>query len=249
MVANMLKQPQGSMTENIVFDVDSDTEANPQATIVLSLSHITGKGLEIRQGTDNNLVYLINKTLLAISASGLADKNDDPKTLEPAVTIGPNLAVSTTAISDLTEIPFTEFQYDYAVPPDYRDKILNEIRTDAGQVKDDVIVTNNTGLYALYGIDHIDLVLAIINPNEPDPTIALLYTTNVISLATDGAVTFVDFLLPVASYLSKWSVAYSTVIHFTNNTVQQNDPQHIEDINSVGKLINLTVSNLNLHKA
>jgi hypothetical protein len=52
--------------------------------------------------------------------------------------------------------------------------------------------------------------------------------------------------LPVASYLSKWSLAYSSVIHFADNSIQQNDPQHIEDINSVGKLINLTVSNLNL---
>ena len=118
-------------------------------------------------------------------------------------------------------------------------------------MKDDVIVTNNTGLFALYNIDHIDFILAIVNPVEPDPAKAVLYTTNVISLTTDGAVTFVDFVLPVVSYLSKWAVVYSTVIHFTDNTVQpqQNDPQHIEDINSVGKLINLTASNLNLHKS
>lgn len=250
LIANRLKQSEGKMIETIVFDVDSDTDANPQASILLSLEDVTGKGLEIRQATDTNLVYLINKTLFAISASSLADKNDDPKTLDPAVAITHNQAVSTTAISDLTEIPFTEFQYTYQLGDDYRNKILNEIRTDAGQVvKDDVIVTNNTGLFALYNIDHIDFVLAIVNPAEPDPTKAVLYTTNVISLMTDGAVTFVDFVLPVVSYLSKWAVVYSTVIHFTNNTVQQNDPQHIEDINSVGKLINLTASNLNLHKS
>jgi hypothetical protein len=249
LIANRLKQAEGKMIETIVFDVDSDADANPQASIVLSLEDITGKGLEIRHAADDNFVYLINKTLLTISASQLADKNDDPKSLDPAVTINPNQAVSTNAITDITEIPFTQFQYNYEVQPDYRDKILNEIRTDAGQVvKDDVIVTNNTGLFALYNIDHIDFVLAIVNPAEPDPVKAVLYTTNVISLTKDGAVTFVDFLLPVASYLSKWSVVYSTVIHFTDNTIQQNDSQHVEDINTVGKLINLTVSNLNLHK-
>jgi hypothetical protein len=58
-----------------------------------------------------------------------------------------------------------------------------------------------------------------------------------------------DFALPVLSYLSQWSVAYSTVIHFTDNRVRQNEPQHIEGINSVGKVINLTVSNLNLRKS
>ena len=250
LIANRLKQAEGKMIENIVFDVDSDADANPQASILLSLEDITGKGLEIRHATDDNFVYLINKTLLTISASQLADKNDDPKSLDPPLTINPNQAVSTNAITDLTEIPFTQFQYNYEVQPDYRDKILNEIRTDAGQVvKDDVIVTNNTGLFALYNIDHIDFVLAIVNPAEPDSVKAMLYTTNVISLTKDGAVTFVDFLLPVASYLSKWSVVYSTVIHFTDNTVQQNDPQHVEDINTIGKLINLTVSNLNLHKS
>jgi hypothetical protein len=250
LIANMLKRAEGKMIETIVFDVDSDVDANPQASIVLSLEDITGKGLDIRYAADDNFVYLINKTLLTISASQLADKNDDPKSLDPPVTINPNQAVSTNAITDITEIPFTQFQYNYEVQPDYRDKILNEIRTDAGQeVKDDVIVTNNTGLFALYNIDHIDFVLAIVNPAEPDAVKAVLYTTNVISLIKDGAVTFVDFLLPVASYLSKWSVVYSTVIHFTDNTVQQNDPQHVEDINAVGKLINLTVSNLNLHKS
>jgi hypothetical protein len=251
-IVNMLKQPQGRLTETISFAVDSDTEPNPQAAIVLSLDHITGKGLQISQATDSNLVYLINNTLFTISASSLADKNDDPKTLEPAVTIDPNRGMKTTAISDVTEIPFTEFQYSYDVGADYRAKILNEIRTDAGQVvKDDVIVTNNTGLYTLYGIDHIDFLLAIVNPSEPDPAKAVLYTTNQISLTTDGAVTFVDFLLPVASYLSKWSAVYSTVIHFTDTTVppQQNEPQHVEDINSVGKVINLTASNLSLHKS
>jgi len=251
-IANRLKQSEGKMIETIVFDVDSDTDPNPQASILLSLENVTGKGLEIHQATDSNLVYLINKTLFTISASSLADKNDDPKALVPAVAITHDQAVSTTAISDLTEIPFTEFQYTYALGSDYRDKILNEIRTDAGQVvKDDVIVTNNTGLFTLYNIDHIDLILAIVNPAEPDPAKAVLYTTNVISLTTDGAVTFVDFVLPVVSYLSKWAVVYSTAIHFTDNTVptQQNEPQHIEDINSVGKLINLTASNLNLHKS
>jgi hypothetical protein len=205
--------------------------------------------LQISQATDSNLVYLINNTLFTIAASSLADKNDDPKALEPAVTIDPNQGVKTTAINDVTEIPFTEFQYSYVLGHDYRAKILNEIRTDAGQiVKDDVIVTNNTGLYTLYGIDHIDFLLAIVNPVEPDPVKAVLYTTNEIS--TDGAVTFVDFLLPVASYLSKWSAVYSTVIHFTDDAVspQQNGPQHIDDINSVGKVINLTASSLNLHK-
>jgi hypothetical protein len=250
LIASRLKQTQGKMIENIVFAVDSDTDANPQASIVLSLEDITGKGLDIRQDAVNNVVYLINKTLLTISASKLADKNDEPKNLEPPVAINANQAVSTNAITDVTEIPFTEFQYKYGVQPNYRDKILNEIRTDAGQeVKDDVIVTNNTGLFALYGIDHIDLTLAIVNPDEPDPAKAVLKSTNVISLGTDGAVTFIDFVLPVVSYLSKWSVAYSTVIHFTDSRVQQNGPQHIEDINSVGKVINLTVSNLNLRKA
>ncbi len=254
LIANRLKRVEGKMIETIVFDVDSDADANPQASIVLSLGDITGKGLEIRRppdnNVDNNVVYLVNKTLLTISASGLTDNNDDPKSLDPPVTINANQAVSTNAIADITEIPFTQFQYSYELGPDYKDKILNEIRTDAGQgVNDDVIVTNNTGLFALYGIDHIDFVLAIINPNEPDPAKAVLYTTNVMSLATDGAVTFIPFVLPVASYLSKWSVAYSTVIHFTDNRVQPNDPQHIEDINSVGKLINLTVSSLNLDKS
>jgi hypothetical protein len=69
------------------------------------------------------------------------------------------------------------------------------------------------------------------------------------SFATDGAVTFIDFVLPVVSYLSKRSVVYSTVIRFTDSRVQQNEPQHIEDINGAGKLINLTVSNVNLRRS
>lgn len=255
LIANRLKRTEGRMIENIVFDVDSDTDTNPQASIVLSLEDITGKGLTIQQDAkDPKIVYLINRTLLQISASGLADKNDDPKQLgPPPVTINPNQAVSTASISDVTEIPFTEFEYKYTAVENtgagnYKDNILKEVRTDAGQVvKDDIIVTNNTGLFSLYNIDHIDFILSIVNPEDPEHP---LYTTNVISLAKDkdGEVTFIDFMLPVVAYLSKWSVIYSTLIHFADNTTQQNDLQHIEDINSVGKLINLTVSNLNLHK-
>ncbi len=247
-IASMLKHSEGKMIETIMFGVDSDTDATPQSSIVLSLGSITGKGLEIQKSTTDNSVFLINKTLMPISAARLADKDDDPKNLEPAVVINANQAITTTAITDVTEIGSTEFEYNYLPGQDYLDRILKEIRTDAQQVvQDDIIVTNNTGLFALFKINHIDFVMSIVNPDDPDPAHAL-HSTNLISLATDGAVTFISFVLPVAKYLSKWSVVYSTVIHFTDNTSQPNDPQLIADINSVGKTINLTVSNLKLHK-
>jgi len=248
LIASMLKQPEGKMIENLFFEVDSDIEVNPQSSIVLSLEKITGKGLNIEQNNDDKTVYIINKTLLNIAATAFADKTDDPKNLDPSVSISPNQAIATTAIADVTEIPETEFEYSFKPDENYKDKILKEIRTDAGQqVNDDIIVTNNTGLFEMYNIDHIDFIFSIVDPNDPD-TSHSLYNNN-ISLGTDGAVTFIPFALPVANYLSKWSVIYSTFIHFNkNDTIQQNDPQQIEDLNSIGKLINLTVSNLDLHK-
>jgi len=245
-IALMLKKPQGGMFETISFDIDSDTDANPQSSILLSLNNITGNGLHIQQIAEDNSVYLMNKTLYTISVSALADKKDAAKILNPEVAIDPNKSVTTTAISDHTEIPFTEFNYKYSPVQDYVENILNEIRTDAGKDVHDVItITNNTGLFSLFNIDQIDLLLSIINPDTSEA----LYNTNVISLNSekDGALTSIDFFLPVNTYLNKWAIVYSTEIHFTDSTVQANEPEIIEDINNIGKVINLTVTNLHLN--
>jgi hypothetical protein len=53
----------------------------------------------------------------------------------------------------------------------------------------------------------------------------------------------------VAQYLSKWAAVYSTVINFEDGTQQVNAVQYVDDLNSIGKLINLTVSKLDLHIA
>ncbi len=244
-IASILKDPNGKMFETIAFAVDSDTEPNPQSSIILSLENISGSGLDIQPG-DNGEVYLINKTLFDISASGIADKDDEPKNLNPSVLIPNNNAVKTTSIDDVAEINSTEFEYTFNINEIYTDRILKEIRIDAGQeVKDTIVITNNTGLFNIYHIERIDISLSIFNPDDPDLSRAL-YTTNTIELTVDGDITFIDFMLPVANYLSKWSIIYLTTIHFTNAVVQQNEPKQINDINSIGKIVNLTASNLDL---
>jgi hypothetical protein len=121
------------------------------------------------------------------------------------------------------------------------------MRTDVQNVTDSVIVTNNTGLFGMFNIKQIDIILYILPQGETDCSKALQTLTK--SIVKDGSINYLPFVLPVGQYSSKWSAVYTTNLIFSDGTNQQNNIQVIEDLNSIGKVINLTVSILNLSKS
>ena len=139
-------------------------------------------------------------------------------------------------------------RYDFHANPNYTNQVLNEIRVvSLDTISNDIIVTNNTGLFSLYEIASIDFVISIIRPGETDATKSLATVSK--ALIVDGALNHVPFALPVAQYLGKRSAVYSTVVNFQDGTQQLNEVQLIDDLNSIGKLINLMSSRLNLHNS
>jgi hypothetical protein len=235
------------LTTTVTLDVDSDVEPAPQSTIALSLNTIAGNGL-IVQADDTGGRHLVNRTFYEITVDSYqAAATDEPTLLKSALRVPANNSVSADSVGVTGDVSHAVFGYAYHANADYVDQVLKEIRVvNVDTIDDDIIVTNNTGLFSLYNITSIDFAVSIIEPGETDPKKALAVAST--TLIKDGVINHVPFTLPVAKYLSTKSAVYSTVVNFANNTQQVNPAQLIEDLNKAGKLINLTVSRLNLSK-
>lgn len=233
-----------SMADLISFDVDSGETIMPHAAIELSLNLLCGNGLLIQKNELDGKIYFVNRTFFDISVSALV--TDVETAITPPLVINKNSVVqvpaTVTADNFLTTIP----KYTYNLSQDYNNSVLAEMRTSVQNVTDCIIFTNNTGLFSLYHIKQIDITTYIVLAGETDLSKAL--RTIAISVVTDGVINYMPFVLPIGQYSSKWSVVYSTNILFADGSTQQNNVQVIDDLNTIGKVINLTVSNLNLPK-
>jgi hypothetical protein len=240
-----------SMVANVYFDIDNKSGIPVQTAIELSLSNISGNGLSLVKNDADKTVYVLNQTFYEISVSSLSL---DLETLfNPELLIENNNALITST-SVVAPAPVTTENYLNVVPryrykasQDYINSVLAEMRTDVQNVTDSVIVTNNTGLFGMFNIKQIDIILYILPQGETDCSKALQTLTK--SIVKDGSINYLPFVLPVGKYSSKWSAVYTTNLIFSDGTNQQNNIQVIEDLNSIGKVINLTVSILNLSKS
>lgn len=258
-IAATIKGQMGNaaIVNNIFFEIDSDTETLPQSSIVLGLNTITGNGLGIEKNNVDNQIYLLNQTLYDINIKAIAPKDDSvavPLSNSNSLFVIKNSTAANVAdniqSSDINADNYLSILPYYAYVPnkDYFNTVLNEIRIDAQKnISDSIIVTNNTGLFGLYNINRIDVTIYILSADETDFSKA--FDTIPISIIKDGSINNVPFTLPIGNYISKWSVVYSTNLTFSDGTTQQNNVQVIKDINSIGKVINLTVANLNLSNA
>jgi len=257
-IAATIKGQMGSaaIVNSLVFEIDSDADVLPQSAISLSLSSITGNGLIIEKNDSDNQLYFVNQTLYDISLNALVTGIDSElmpaKSNNPLLVISNNTVANITALQPPLNITTDNYStviadYSYAAPKDYFNTILTEIRIDAqNNIRDSIIVTNNTGLFSLYNINRIDVIVYILAADETD--VAKAVASVPISIIKDGSINNVPFTLPVGTYITSWSVVYSTNLFFTNGSTQQNNVQVIKDINSIGKVINLTVATLNLSK-
>jgi hypothetical protein len=239
----------GGMADTLNWLIDSDDAINPQSAVVLSLQNVTGSGLQLSKDPSTNKIYLVNRTLYDVAITNFTADSPNAGILNAAIaniTISGNTSVDlTTQYSDVSLISTDALDYNYKANPDYINQVIKELRFNADQVDDDVIVTNNTGLFATYGITAIEFFISIIKPGETDPAQALITAQKTIT--QDGVINHVPFVLPVTAYLSKWSAVYYTVISFANGTSKATNPVLIDDLNSVGKIINLTITNLELN--
>jgi hypothetical protein len=246
-VASQLKVPGGELTATISFDVDSDDEPSAQSTVVLSLLRLSGNAVRFESGGTSGPV-LLNRTLCDVVLDAIQAPASDEQVLAAPVRLGPN------GVADSSVLPFPVdstppvLRYTLLGTSAYLSMVLNEIRVvNLDTISDVIIVTNNTGLFSLFKIASIDFVISIIEPGQTDPEKALATASK--SLIVDGAVNNIPFVLPVIKYLAKRSAVYSTVINFQDGTQQMNPVQYIDDLNQIGKLVNLTVSRLNLKKS
>ncbi|MDQ2718572.1 MAG: hypothetical protein M3Z26_02240 [Bacteroidota bacterium] len=250
-IAKKIKgQMQGvSMATDIFFDIDSKPKNPVHATIDLSLNKIMGNGLSLIKNDEK--VYLLNDTFYDISIDSLS--LDSETTLNPSLVIGNNnTLINNTSV--VAPPPVTPDNYLNVIPrytfkssQDYINNILAEMSTDVQKVSiyDSVIVTNNTGLFKIYNIDHIIITLYILPEGVTDYTKVLPLSK---SIAMDGSINYIPFGLTIDQYSSKLTAVYTTYLTFTDKTVQQNEKQVIDNLNNIGKVINLTVTNLNLSK-
>jgi hypothetical protein len=246
-VAQRIKLGHGDIIGTLAFDIDcGDTAAPPQSTIDLSLIKVAGNALAV-QVDGQGAQFVVNRTLYDLRLSHTQTLTTDGVPMAQTVSVPANHAIPAGVDGIPVEISQTYFNYelrDHA--PSYLEQVLNEIRAvNLDSISDDIIVTNNSGLFSMYKIASIDFLASIIKPDEANPDNALCRITK--NLAVDGEINHVPFALPVAQYLSKWAAVYSTVINFQDGKQQVNSAQYIDDLNSIGKLINLTVSKLNLH--
>jgi hypothetical protein len=239
-IAQQVKRDVGfppPLTATMTSAVDAEDGA-PQSAIALSLNRICGNGLSLESDLGGN-ASLANHTLYGAEVTAYQGKTGE--TLLPAPIEVP---ANRTAAPIGSGAP-TTLRYSFVPNPDYLNQILKEIRVvNLDTISDDVIVTNNTGLFDLYKIASIDFIMSIITPGENDPAKALAVAST--TIIKDGVINHVSFTLPVAQYLSRYSAVYSTVVNFRDGRQQPNPASLIEDLNNIGKLINLTVSKLNL---
>ena len=242
-VSEQLKVPGGGIIGNVTFDVDADSDPTPQATIWLALSRVSGNGI-VLQTNGGVGRCLVNKTLYKVSVDAYQTVLGSETLLPAPLQLPANGFVSTAAAGLFGDLPQVAFRCAFKPDSNYTDSVLKEVRINADTIRDQIIVTSNTGLFSLFKIDSIAFVLSIIKPGETDPEKALTRVS--MRLSVDGAINQLPFVLPVNQYLSKWSAIYSTAVNFLDGTQQVNPPRIIDDLNAVGKSINLTASKLNL---
>lgn len=239
-IAQQVKRDVGfppPLTATITLAVDAEEEV-PQSAIALSLSRICGNGLWLESDSGGN-PSLANHTLYDAEVTAYQDTTGETHLAAP-IEISANRAAAVIGSGAASTL-----RYSYVANPDYLNQVLKEIRVvNLDTISDDLIVTNNTGLFDLYKIASIDFVMSIIRPGETDPAKALAVAST--TIIKDGVINHVPFTLPVAQYLSRCSAVYSTFVNFRDGRQQANPAALIDDLNSIGKLINLTVSKLNL---
>ena len=245
-IAERLKIPGGGFTEDITFTIDSTHNTNPKSSIALSLWDITGNGLLVHKSKDNLNCSFCNQTLYTIEADKFTNQLTEVKSFEPVLKIGPNEELAGNLQTETDEIHAAAYHYQYKADEAYIKTIVKEIRlvnvTD--DITDGVIVTTNAGLFELKGIDHIDFELSIVSPNDPGKDL-FRQSWQIIK---DGVVNPFTFNMPVGAYLSERITFYSTVITFKDpeKPKQVNEIVGPINLNDIGKIINLTISKLNL---
>ncbi len=249
LVGDIIKGQMGGapMAATISFDIDCSDTPHPKAVIEISLNKISGNGLLLQKNEADNKVYFLNRTFYDVSVTGIT--SDTEKIIDPALTVSKNNSMEAPIPVTVDNFSLIIPIYTYSLNQDYNNSVLAEMRVDVQNVSDIIIVTNNTGLFNMYKIAEVDIVIYILPTGETDISKAIRTVSKSINADKDGAINYVPFVLPVDQYSRKWSVHYSTTVIFTDGRNPQNNVQIIEDLNSIGNVINLTVSNLNLSKS
>ncbi|MEO7215513.1 hypothetical protein [Mucilaginibacter sp.] len=245
-IAGLLKATAGGLVDKLVWKVDTPADIVVQSAVKLSLFTVTGDALRYMVDVANDAKYLSNNSLYDVIINSYIN-NGTSADVTPAALIEGNNTVATSALSfgpAITNV--SDLNYAYKANDDYVKQVLKELRFNADEVDDSIIVTNNTGLFAKHNIKQIDFNISITKSGDTDPANVLTSATK--SITEDGAINHIPFILPVANYLSNWSAIYYTVISFTDGTAQlATDPVLIDDINRIGKVINLTATSLGLN--
>lgn len=257
-IAATLKGQMGNaaIVNTIFFDVDSENDSQTQSAINLSVVTVAGNGLWIDKNISDGQVYMVNQTLYDISVNDLlipdVNANAPSSNTNPLYVVTKNLIANVNTFPAAIKVTTDNYQlvipcYKYSATKEYFDSVLPELRIDTQKnVSDCFIITNNTGLFSLYSITKIDATVYILAATETD--ISKAFATVLLSITQDGKINNINFVLPVGDYIAGWSVVYATCITFIDGTTKQNNVQVIKDINSIGKVINLTASVLNLSK-
>jgi hypothetical protein len=194
--------------------------------------------------SDKDKHLLFNKTIYDAQVSGYLTATGPDQPLQPFLvkaeqTWSDQLPDFSSAGSDYA------FDYTYQLNPVYADNLLPEMRTDVAQVTDNVIVTTNAGLFSLFGIDHIDFEFQVLDPRATDTTPIL--STASLRIDQDGKYFQLPFVLSASQYYSSRLASWYTIVSYRDRTdTSTSDPRQPFDLNSIGKLINLTPTNLHL---
>lgn len=242
-LAGLLKSTAGGIVDKFVWKVDTPADIVVQSAVKLSLFAVTGDALSYSVNVADDTKYLSNNSLYDVAINSYSNSGATTDVTPPALIGGNNTVVTSSldfgaAISNVSDL-----NYAYNADEDYVKQVLKELRFNADEVDDSIIVTNNTGLFAKHNIKQIDFYISITRSGDTDPANVLTSATK--SITEDGVINHISFILPVANYLSNWSAIYYTVITFADGTAQlATDPVLIDDINRIGKVINLTATSL-----
>jgi len=245
-LAGLLKTTAGGLVDKFVWKIETPADIVVQSAVKLSLFTVTGDALSYSISLTDNTKYLSNNSLYDIAISNYSN-NGATSDVTPAALIGGNNTIAISSLSFGAAISnVSDLNYGYKADDDYVKQVLKELRFNADEVDDSIIVTNNTGLFAKHNIKQIEFNISITKSGDTDPDNVLTSATK--SITEDGVINHIAFILPVANYLSDWSAIYYTVITFTNDTAPlTTEPVLIDDINKIGKVINLTATSLGLN--
>jgi len=244
-LASLVAQIKGHdsfLSASLTLLVDSETDPEPVSTIQLSLERVVGNGLTAI--TDNDKHMLFNRTIYDAQVSAYLTATGPDQPLQPFLVKADQAC--TDQLPDLSRNTGDyAFEYAWQLNPVYANNLLPELRTDVAQVTDSVIVTTNEGLFSLFGIDHIDFEFQVLDPRATDAT-AILKTAS-LKIDQDGKYFQLPFVLSASQYYSSRLATYYTIVSYKDGRgSSNNDYRQPFDLNSVGKLINLTPTSLHL---